>query len=284
MDEQMKTAYDAAQRIVQEELRNDDRELLQGIKDSDVVLIQGQYDRVEDVLGLARIPHRTLAPERTGEVRFDPHQLVIVDCPGHVGEAGVGRLRAFVEAGGSLFTTDWALKHVLEPAFPGLVAFNGRTTGDEVVCIELKKTENPFLAGLIHAGADPLWWLEGSSYPIRVLDPGRVEVLLTSRELGERYGETSVAVAFRWGAGDVLHMISHYYLQRAELRTERHKAGWTAYAKELQLESVAEAAPASYADLTVGEVEAAHKSLRFMTNVVVQKQRRNRGRNSEEAR
>ena len=70
---------------------------------------------------------------------------------------------------------------------------------------------------------DPQWWLEASSYPISVVDAERVKVLITSRELGEKYGERPVAVWFRWGEGDVFHMISHYYLQRTEERTARHR-------------------------------------------------------------
>ena len=38
-----------------------------------------------------------------------------------------------------------------------------------------------------------------------------------------------MAVWFRWGEGDVFHMISHYYLQRTELRTERHASEAAAY-------------------------------------------------------
>ena len=79
---------------------------------------------------------------------------------------------------------------------------------------------------------DPQWWLEASSYPISVVDEERVEVLITSRELGEKYGERPVAVWFRWGEGDVFHMISHYYLQRTEERTARHRGKAGAYFAE----------------------------------------------------
>ena len=41
-----------------------------------------------------------------------------------------------------------------------------------------------------------------------------------------------MAVWFRWGEGDVFHMISHYYLQRTELRTERHRAKAASYFAE----------------------------------------------------
>ncbi len=144
--------------------------------------------------------------------------------------------RDFVATGGSLFTTDWALRHVIERAFPGTVAFNDRATGDEVVPIEVLDDENPFLRGVMDGDDEPQWWLEGSSYPIRVLDPERVQVLIRSRELERRYGEAAVAVLFPWGEGEVFHMISHYYLQRTEFRNARHMANAGAYYAEKGME------------------------------------------------
>jgi hypothetical protein len=176
-----------------------------------VIVVRGSYDHVEDVLQLAGLPHRAIDVGRT---RLAPEQMLIVNCPGHVDAAGNDRIRAFVHASGSLVTTDWALEHVIEPAFPGVLRYNGRSTADEVVRIEIKSSDDAFLRGLFHEGNDPLWWLEGSSYPIEILDKERVRVLLTSREIERKYGEAPVAVSFDYGAGDVLHMISHYcYLQ-----------------------------------------------------------------------
>jgi hypothetical protein len=185
----------------------------------------------------------------------------------------VTAIRAFVEQGGSLITTDWALKYVLEPAFPGLVAYNQRPTADDVVRAEIA-SDHPFLDGMFQSGADPLWWLEGSSYPIRILDRERVRVLLRSNELAARYGESPVAIAFPFGAGDVLHMVSHYYLQRTELRTERQKSNWSTYAVEVGASDVVADGAPEFDGLTVGEIESAHQSLKFMTNAVAAKRRR----------
>jgi hypothetical protein len=277
MDDGMMRAYRAAKRIVEDELPKVDRNLLAGVRDTDLVVVTGSYDRVEDVLRLAGLPHKTVHPSQLGQLHLEAHQVLIVNCPGHVGQNGLATIHAFLERGGTLVTTDWALKHVLEPMFPGVVAYNGRRTGDEVVRIELKDPSNPFLKGMFHKGADPLWWLEGSSYPIRILDTARVEVLIASKELQGRHGDAPVAIKFACGAGEVLHMISHYYLQRAELRTDRHKASWKEYAAEIGRDALAANAPAELNDLKVGEVEAAHWSLKFMTNVVISKQRKDRG-------
>src|SRR5262249_20809491 len=142
--------------------------------------------------------------------------------PGHVPPAGLHALRAFVEQGGMLVTTDWALRYVLEKAFPGFVAVGGKPTRDDVVRVVFEQTDEPFLDGLLDPQADPLWWLEGSSYPIHVLDPARVKVLVSSAEMESRYGRSPIVVAFEVGQGKVYHLTSHFYLQRAETRTARH--------------------------------------------------------------
>jgi len=118
-------------------------------------------------------------------------------------------------------------------------------------------------------GADePRWRLEGSSHPIEILDRSRVHVLITSRELGSRYGEPAVAVLFRWGDGEVFHMISHYDLQRTELRSDRQRAAASGYFAEKGM-----AAPDGLGDLSVGDVESAATSSRLLANVVAAKKR-----------
>lgn len=273
MDDTMKDAYQAAKHIMDETLPQEEREILREVQDADVVVVRGQYDRVQDVLKIMKIPHRKVNPEQVGGLALDRGQVLIINCPGQMPAAALPRIRAFVEGGGTLFTTDWALKHILEPMFPGLVAYNERPTRDEVVRVEISDRSHPYLDGVFAPGADPVWWLEGSSYPIKVVDPTRVRVLLNSAELGGRYGEPAVAVHFRVGEGDVLHMISHYYLQRSETRSERHKADWKAYAAEVgAVAAVAEMADASH--LRLADVEAAHTSLRFMSRVIASKKGR----------
>ena len=80
--------------------------------------------------------------------------------------------------------------------------------------------------------SDPQWWLEGSSYPIRILDKEQARVLITSRELGEKYGEEPVAAVFNFGKVDVFHMISQYFLQRPEFRNTRDQRSAVSYAED----------------------------------------------------
>ncbi len=92
---------------------------------------------------------------------------------------------------------------------------------------------------------------------------------MRSKELGAKYGEEPVAVLFAHGDGEVFHMISHYYLQRTELRGARHFDPAKKYA-----ESKGVSMPdADLAELNVGDVESAASSARFLGNVVARKKR-----------
>ncbi len=246
-----------------------DAAALDAVEASDIVVVRGNYDHVERVLEALELPFVALRPEQVDDLPLQPGQLLVVNCPGNLSRAALERVRHFVEAGGSLFSTDWALRHVIEPAFPGMLAYNERPTADDVVRIEVRDHDNPFLKGVMDGRDDPQWWLEGSSYPIRVLDP-RVSVLITSTELEGRYGEAAVAVVFPWGQGEVFHMISHYYLQRTELRSARHAAPAAAYGAEKGVSLPA----AAFAGLSVGDVESAHSSARMLANLIADKKRK----------
>lgn len=275
-------AYAAGASLSRERLRRDDpgaADALAAVEASDIVVVPGSYDHVEQVLEALEVPFNRLPHPTLAGVRLRPEQLLIVNCPGNLPVADVLAIRAFVEAGGSLFTTDWALRHVIETAFPGVLAYNGRPTQDAVVRVEVTDRENPFLRGVIDENDDPQWWLEGSSYPITVLDPDRVDVLITSNELRDQWGEAAVAVQFPWGEGEVFHMISHYYLQRTEVRAARHRQRARTLWAEKDVPMTADLR-AMTSDLELVEVEAAYSSSRLFANIVADKRRRSdrRGR------
>lgn len=276
MEDRQNKAYRSGARIAKDRMSREaplDAEVLNEVEASDIIVVGGTYDHVELVLEALEMPHTRVAPSQLSSVKLRPEQLLVVNCPGEVGPHALEHIERFVAAGGSLFTTDWALRHVIEPAFPDTVAYNNRPTTDDVVRIEIADHDNPFLSGVMDEADDPQWWLEASSYPMRVLDPERVKVLIRSTELAARYGEAPVAVIFGHGDGEVFHMVSHYYLQRTELRSQRHMSSAASYATEKGV-----AMDAGFiddmVDLTLGEVEAAGSSARLFANVVAQKKRR----------
>jgi hypothetical protein len=149
-------------------------------------------------------------------------------------------------------------------------AMNGRETADAVVGIRPRRRPHPLLTGVLDEGEDAQWWLEVSSYPILVLARGHLDVLLKSTELLLRWGAAPVALTFRHGRGEVFHMISHFYLQRTELRSARHATSADAYAAA----KGGRFAPGELDGMAVGELESATASARLLANLVAEKRLR----------
>ena len=187
---------------------------LEKMSDKDVIVVQGQYDNIETMLGIFEIPHTLKTTSAFNRVKLRPEQLVFVNCPGTgINGTGVKKIHDFVKAGGYLITTDWALT-IVERAFPGTIKHNGQTTsrfdmnvGIEYCCSHNHQGKNkkPKKAGK--------WKIHQASYPIEVIDTANVEVLIRSPELGKHYGDDPVAVKFSYGKGKVYHTISHYDMQ-----------------------------------------------------------------------
>jgi len=279
MDTTMKQAYRVARELLRDRVRKsspETLEILEQVRQADVIVVEGGYDRIQDVLEIAGMPFTLVSPERFEKSNLRPDQIVFVNCPGNLTPKGLRNLEVFVREGGFLFTTDWALRNVLEHAFPGFVEFNDRPTGDEVVRIELLDREDPMLKTVLDANDDPQWWLEGSSYPIRVLDRQRVKVLIRSKEIEQRHGESPVLVTFDYGAGTVYHMISHFYLQRTETRTARHAKPSMTYAAEKGLDQAAlfQVQELGAEELTTGQLESALASNTIILGVLLRHQTR----------
>ena len=243
------------------------------VEGSDIVVVRDTYDHVEQVLEALDVPFQAVEIDQFEQVALQPEQLLIINCPGNISSRAVEKVRSFVEAGGTLFTTDWALRNVIERAFPGVLEYNEHATADDVVRIEIVDSNSPYLAGVLETGDDPQWWLEGSSYPIRILDSEKVKVLIKSKELADKYGEDPVAVVFSQGKGEVFHMISHYYLQRTEFRNDRHHMKASVLADEKNV-SLDDETKAFMEDLKLGDVESAESSTRFIANIVADKKRK----------
>ena len=280
----MNNAYRIAQELLKDRLRKKDPEAykeLQDIKEGDVIVIKGEYDHIEQVLSMSETSYTLINPKELDYAELRPDQIVFVNCPGKIKGRGLRKLTTFVSEGGFLFTTDWALRHVLEKAFPGYVEYNEKATADEVVRVEVLDKEDPFLKSLLGPNDDPQWWLEGSSYPIRILDEEKVNVLITSKEIENRYGEAPVFITFDHGEGKIYHMISHFYLQRSETRTKRHAASAMSYLdeKEIPDQNKAKYFHMGIDKAAVVDIESAFTSTVMMKKILVDKKKQMRRRN-----
>jgi len=270
----MKKAYRLAKNLLKDRLNNEDKDLLENIDQTDVVVVSGTYDHIHLVLTHLNLPFVEVNHNQFLSINLKPDQTVFVNCASSFPPEGARKLATFVAEGGQLITTDWALKNVLEVGFPNTVAYNGNPTADEVVRIELLDRDDPVIAGFLDEETDPVWWLEGSSYPVKILDKAKVKVLMRSKELGEKYGDDAVIIRFNHGEGVVYHMISHFYLQRTETREAKQTNGSANYAMSKGASAQTMAEFSAEEDVNYGEVQSASTSAEFVSRAILKQKKK----------
>ncbi|MCU0271131.1 MAG: hypothetical protein MUF83_21165 [Acidimicrobiales bacterium] len=189
---------------------------LAGVRADDVVVVPGPSDHAETVLSALGVAHRVVRLGQLGHHDLRAVQLLVVNCPGRLWPADIARVRRFVAGGGVLCSTDRALRHVIEPGFPGLVAHDGAGAPGGRLRVEVVATGDALVAGIDADGAGVSWHPEGSP-SLRVLDDEHVRVLLCGVSGGARGGERDgprrrvpLAVTFAWGDGFVVHSAGHH--------------------------------------------------------------------------
>ncbi|MBI4147662.1 hypothetical protein HY490_00050 [Candidatus Woesearchaeota archaeon] len=227
-------------------------EQLKAIEPGEIVVVQGTYDHVEKLLDTIHVPYALI--EREEMKTHNGGRVMFVNCASYDNGTGVPKksLEQFVQDGGRLVTTDWAVS-VITHAFPGRLEKKGKTT-DDVVEIQCPTDIARRLIGLNYAQCHPKWWLEGSSdvYDIK----NGVVPIITSDEMKEKYGSPHIAVGFAEGKGEVVHFISHLELQRTHLRTKADKEGLDAFLEKMKTSKTAD-----MEDASVAELEAAYSTL-----------------------
>ncbi len=273
---QMGEAYELANEIVREKLSREDHSnirILNDLTKNDIVVVEGTYDHISQVLTSLKIPFAQIDQHQLMRVELKPHQTVFVNCASAFPAEAARKLATFVEAGGQLITTDWALKNVIEVAFPNTIAYNNTATADEVVRVEVVDKQDSVVLGFLDEKAAPVWWLEGSSYPIKVLNKERVKILIRSNELKEKYGEEAVVVRFEHGKGTVYHMLSHLYLQRTETRDKRQEASAAEYFSDKGA-SAENKQKAANSTVTYGQVQSANTTSDFVSRLIIKQKRK----------
>lgn len=119
----MADAYELGSAMAREQLSTEDRKLIENIGDDTVIVVPGTYDHIHQVLTSLKIPFKSVSQDELRRYPLRPaDQTVYVNCASSFPEDVAHILRKFVDDGGQLITTDWALKNVLEVAF-GEVSF-----------------------------------------------------------------------------------------------------------------------------------------------------------------
>jgi hypothetical protein len=170
---------------------------------------------METVMQQAQMKYVLVDPEELATLPIHGQQVLMVNCTGQMGPAARERVRRFVTAGGLLYTTDHTVHYLLEKIFPGYIKWNGRTSDEGVFPMVVAGDRG--LLQEIGSSTAPRWQLAGGGFPIEVVDRHKVEVLMSSKEVGARYGAPVLGVRFRVGDGQVVHVTGHFYTQPGQV-------------------------------------------------------------------
>jgi hypothetical protein len=184
---------------------------------------------------------------------------------------------AFVERGGTLLTTDWAVLHVLQRGFGGKVRYNGTQTRDDVVRVD-HVASHPLTRSVFPRNRNAAWWLENRSYTVASMSSD-VTVLFSSAQLAGRYRSGIVGCIFPLGRGDVVHVVSHMYLQRTIHAWPWERRSAVAEADGLDLPTASDGykrlvASGALGRIKAGDLNATLSIQQFLMNVVLHSLRR----------
>jgi hypothetical protein len=183
------------------------------VSHASVVVVRGSADHMENVLTQAKVKFVAVDPAELPELSLNAKQVLMVNCTGDMSDKARERVRRFVAAGGFLYTTDHAVKQLIEPLFPNTIAFAG-STNEQVFPVRVKGTdEDRGLLNSLGGNAKELWQTAGGGYTFKVVDPKRVTVLMESPEMAKAFGSGLVAARFRYEDGQVIHVTGHFFTQ-----------------------------------------------------------------------
>jgi hypothetical protein len=170
---------------------------LSGLRREDILVVRGSFDHMEVVLEELRLPYTLVSPFEIAESAdgLKAHKVVF---------------------------WNWAVSHLVAPAFPGHVATSGaqRTLPEMIIDVQPGHArDNPLLEGVFPEGGRMKWWLESASQDVQVVPGAAVDVLVESPTLSAPPYSRSpvVAATFAYGQGRVLHVMGHYYQQKGTM-------------------------------------------------------------------
>src|SRR3989344_930218 len=222
-DNDLKNTVGILEQVLEREGRREELEKLRQ-NEKKIIVVRGEHDKIEKVFDALQVPYKAIEQNDLNKSKYKLKNVntLFVNCAGQsLTDLGLANIRNYVESGGKLVTTDWAVERVVQQIFPDTIKRLGSVvTGDEVITIQPQGDLGKRLVGLDYEGANPKWWLENQSYPIEILNDSVVPII-KSDELNRKYGSPYVAVAFKWGEGGGLNFVSHIKAQRVEVRDQR---------------------------------------------------------------
>lgn len=174
-----------------------------------VIEVKGKWDDASHALRSFGIPHTRANTGKVLESLLSGARVLVLSCAGWIPDQLLTPINKFVENGGYLITTDWALDGCLNRAFPGFVEWNGGYSSKGVVDAVVVAQDSRLFVGAVPYAH---WKLDAKCQTIKVLKPKMVHVLVRSRQLMREDPDNLgiLALTFKYGKGHVLHLVGHF--------------------------------------------------------------------------
>jgi hypothetical protein len=174
-----------------------------------IVELKGKWDDCGHVIRSFGLPFTKITANNLATTDLSATRILVVNCGCILNESALKKLQEFVDGGGYLLSTDWALDSCLQKAFPGYVEWNSGYTSNGVVDAVVVDRDAILLAGVPRVAH---WQLEDKSQIVRVIRGKAVQVLARSRMLmHEDQDQLGIlALTFPYGNGRILHLVGHF--------------------------------------------------------------------------
>jgi len=203
-----------ATETVKRDLGEGIRRAKQRLSEEHVIVVSGDFDKIEEVLDSYGWPFTLVSREDLLRHRYPQARILFINCarkPAPLQQNKLAELvKQYLYRGCWVVTSDWSVEPYLTRAFPMHVDKAEVRGSQRDTTIAVRPVENdPLLAGVFPRRGESAWWLEDSSTMVRVTD--RVQVLVRSEDMSRRYGSDVVAFKFAYGKGLVVHLLGHFY-------------------------------------------------------------------------
>ncbi|MCZ6787792.1 MAG: FHA domain-containing protein [Planctomycetota bacterium] len=198
------------------------RAALRRIGKDRIVVVQGNFDKIEKILDRHTIPY-TLVPTSYDLVskHLRHNQILFINCMRRplrsTAQKLTKKIKSFVGRGGWLMTSDWALDPFVTNSFKNMVRVIQRKRGkrqkDLVIQVYPTMADHRLIREVFGGRVQTLWWIEESSVLFEVTNP-RVHVLIETDEMEKDFGSRQIAFDFTHKKGRVAHVLGHFYQEK----------------------------------------------------------------------
>ena len=206
----------------------EDAARLKQMKRGSILVVRGSFDHIGQTLDALRVPYTRVEPYRLKPETFKQHRIVLWGCGEPIQPSKMRRLttalRRFVQRGGHLYTTDWAVQQVIGTIAPKYLSTPGPEGRTEEVVLEAEApraaADHPLLRGVLRPDVKTKVWFERAWFPASrgTAAPRSMKTLLVAPQLRELFQkDPMIAVTFPLGKGHVLHVVPMSYQQNGNL-------------------------------------------------------------------